>query len=173
MLDFEITVRTPADRLLYEGLPVLAPALDRLGDGALLTGGLAVAAWLDAYPVGLPARATRDVDLGIDRQGLRITGDRAVVGPLLRDLDFRPGYADEQFRFARETDAGLFVVDCLVAKGASRTQPPSVERGMARSLRPGSPTPSRVAPSPCVSRSRTASAGSSSYGQPRSTPHSS
>ena len=62
MLDFQIEVRTPADRLLYEGLPLLAPALDQLADGALLVGGLAVAAWLNAHPVGLPFRPTRDVE---------------------------------------------------------------------------------------------------------------
>lgn len=128
MLEFEIEVRTPADRLLYEGLPLVAPALEKLGDGALLVGGLAVAAWLDAYPVGFPFRPTRDVDLGIDRQALRITRERRVVGPLLRELDFRPGYNEEEFRFARETSAGVFVVDCLVAKGASREQPRSSSR---------------------------------------------
>lgn len=137
MLDFEIDVRGPADRLLYEGLPLLAPALDELGDGALLVGGLAVAAWLDAHPVGLPFRPTRDVDLGIDRRGLRITRDRQVVGPLLRALEFRPGYNDEEFRFVRETSAGLFVVDCLVAKGASREQPPIVETGIPSLAAPG------------------------------------
>jgi len=137
MLDFEIEVRSPADSLLYEGLPLLAPALDELGDGALLVGGLAVAAWLDAHPVGLPFRPTRDVDLGIDRQALRITRDRQVVGPLLRASEFRPGYSGEEFRFARETSAGLFVVDCLVAKGASRAQPPIVEAGMSSLAAPG------------------------------------
>jgi hypothetical protein len=137
MLDFEIEVRSPADRLLYEGLPLLSPALDELGDGALLIGGLAVAAWLDARPVGLPFRPTRDVDLGIDRRGLRITRDRQVVGPLLRALEFWPGYNEEEFRFARETSAGLFVVDCLVAKGASREQPPIVEPGISSLAAPG------------------------------------
>lgn len=137
MLDFEIHVRTPVDHLLYEGLPLLAPALDTLGDGALLIGGLAVAAWLDAHPVGLPFRPTRDVDLGIDRQSLRIGRDRRVVGPLLRALEFYPGHNNEEFRFARETSKGLFVVDCLVAKGASRAQPPIIERGISSLAAPG------------------------------------
>lgn len=137
MLEFEIQIRTPADQLLYEGLPLLAPALDQLGDGALLIGGLATLAWLAAHPVGMPARATRDVDLGIDRQGLRITRDRQVVGPLLSALEFRSGYNEEEFRFARETRAGTFVVDCLVAKGASRKQPPLVEAGMSSLAAPG------------------------------------
>lgn len=137
MLEFEITVGTPADELLYEGLPLLAPALEKLDSGALLVGGLAVAAWIAAHPVGFPARATRDIDLGIDRQALRIGRDQQVVGPLLRALDFEPGYRDEEFRFARETSAGDFVVDCLVAKGASREQPPIVEAGMSSLAAPG------------------------------------
>jgi len=98
MLEFEITVRTPADQLLYEGLPLLAPALEKLDSGALLVGGLAVAAWIAEHPIGFPARATRDIDLGIDRQALRIGRDQQVVGPLLRALDFQPGYNDAPAR---------------------------------------------------------------------------
>jgi hypothetical protein len=60
MLEFEIPVRGEADHLLYEGLPLLAPVLKELGDGAVLIGGLATAAWLTACPVGLPVRATRE-----------------------------------------------------------------------------------------------------------------
>ncbi len=125
MLRCEIPVKSEADRLLYEGLPPLMPVLDQLGEGALLIGGLATMAWLAARPVGLPIRATRDVDLGIDRAILGLRGDRAIVGKLLRAHGFKPGYAEEAFRFARETPAGVFVVDLLVAPGASaRTSGP-------------------------------------------------
>ena len=74
MLRCEIPVKSDADRLLYEGLPPLMPVLDQLGEGALLIGGLATMAWLSARPVGLPIRATRDVDLGMDRAALGLRG---------------------------------------------------------------------------------------------------
>jgi hypothetical protein len=137
MLEFRIDIETPADRLLYEGLPLVAPALAELGTGALLIGGLATAAWLAANPVGFPARATRDLDLGIDRKALGITRHRRVVGPLLRGLDFEPGFGGEEFRFVRNTEAGDFVVDLLVAKGASRERPPLVESGISSLAAPG------------------------------------
>jgi hypothetical protein len=137
MLRCEIDVRSGADRLLYEGLPLLAPVLDELGDGALLIGGLATAVWLTARPVGLPVRATRDIDLGIDRRALGITRERTPVKPLLRKHEFDPGYAGEEFRFARKTSAGTFVVDLLVAPGASRARPPIVEPGLSSLAAPG------------------------------------
>jgi len=137
MLEFEIEVSSPADCLLYEGIPLIAPALDALGTGALLIGGLATAAWLSAHPVGIAPRATRDLDLGIDRQTLRITRSRRVVGPILQAADFTPGFGGEEFRFARETPQGDFVVDCLVARGASRREPPLVEAGMSSLAAPG------------------------------------
>jgi hypothetical protein len=46
MLRCEIPILSDADRLLYEGLPLLIPVLDELGEGALLIGGLATMAWL-------------------------------------------------------------------------------------------------------------------------------
>lgn len=137
MLRCEIPVKSEADRLLYEGLPPLMPVLDQLGEGALLIGGLATMAWLTARPVGLPIRATRDVDLGIDRAILGLRGDRAIVGKLLRAHGFKPGYAEEAFRFARETPAGVFVVDLLVAPGASRAEPPILEPGLPSLAAPG------------------------------------
>jgi hypothetical protein len=137
VLEFEIDVSSPADRLLYEGLPLIAPALDALGTGALLIGGLATAAWLGVHPVGMPPRATRDLDLGIDRQTLRITKGKRVVGPILQAADFTAGFGGEEFRFVRETSAGDFVVDCLVARGASRQEPPLVETGMNSLAAPG------------------------------------
>lgn len=134
---YEITVSGDADRVLYEGLPSLQPVLDRLGPGARLIGGLASAAWLAARPVGVPIRPTRDVDLGIDRVGVGIRRDRAVVGPLLVAQDFASGFGGEPFRFWRETGPGAFVVDLLVAKGASRATPPVVEPGIASLAAPG------------------------------------
>jgi hypothetical protein len=71
MRRYEIPVHSPADEVLYDGLPELAPVLAALGRGALLIGGLASAAWLSSRPVGLPVRATRDIDLGIDRLAAR------------------------------------------------------------------------------------------------------
>jgi hypothetical protein len=137
MLRCEISVKSDADRLLYEGLPLLMPVLDELGEGALLIGGLATMAWLAARPVGLPIRATRDVDLGIDRAILGLRGNRAIVGKLLRAHGFKPGYAEEAFRFAHETPAGVFVVDLLVAPGASRAEPPILEPGLPSLAAPG------------------------------------
>jgi hypothetical protein len=137
MLRCEIPVKSDADRLLYEGLPLLIPVLDELGEGALLIGGLATMAWLSPRPVGLPIRATRDVDLGMDRAVLGLRGDRAIIAKLLREHDFKPGYAEEAFRFARETPAGMFVVDLLIAPGASRAQPPILEPGIPSLAAPG------------------------------------
>ena len=137
MLEFEISVRGEADQLLYEGLPLLAPVLKELGDGAVLIGGLATAAWLTACPVGLPVRATRDIDLGIDRTMLGLRGDRSVVGTLLTEHGFHSGYNGEAFRFAQTTSIGDFVVDLLVAPGASRREPPIIEPGLPTLAAPG------------------------------------
>lgn len=136
MLRSEIKVRTPADRLLLDGLPHLQPVLDELGDRALLIGGLATAAWLTAHPVDLPVRATRDVDLGIDRLALGITRSQARIQPLMRQHEFAPGYDNEDFRFARNVDHGTFVVDVLVAPG-SRANPPPLEPGLTTLAAPG------------------------------------
>lgn len=137
MLRCELSVTGPADRLLAQGLPLLAPVLERLGDGALLIGGLSVTAWLTARPVEMPTRATRDVDLGIDRLALGLAGSKAFVADLLREQEFKAGYSEEAFRFVRETSEGSFVVDLLVAPGASRAQPPIVEPGLPTLAAPG------------------------------------
>jgi hypothetical protein len=137
VLRCEIAVVGEADRLLYEGLPLLMPVLDELDDGALLIGGLATTAWLLNRPVGMPTRATRDVDLGMNRAVLGLQGDRALVANLLKKHHFEPGYAGEAFRFSRSTESGEFVVDLLVAPGASRSDPPIVEPGIPTLAAPG------------------------------------
>ena len=137
MPEMRIDVAGPADRLLFEGLPHLAPVLEALGDGAMLIGGLATAAWIQASDVELPLRATRDVDLGIDRRGLRLSSRVERVQPLLREQGFQPRVGDEPFRFARSTPAGEFLVDLLVAPGASRRDPPLLEADLESMAAPG------------------------------------
>lgn len=137
MLRYEIVVAGAADRLLYDGLPRLQPVLDRLGSRALLIGGLATAAWLEARPVGLAPRATRDVDLGIDRLGLGLRRGEATIAPLLREQEFAPGFGGEDFPFSYDTERGPFIVDLFVARGASRDEPPIVEAGLETLAAPG------------------------------------
>jgi hypothetical protein len=137
MPDLRIDVSGPADRLMFEGLPHLQPVIDELGDSAMLIGGLAATAWIGASDIGLPMRATRDVDLGIDRRGLRLTANRRKVVPLLRDSGFESIGGDASFRFVKETSAGEFIVDLLVAPGSSRAHPPILERGLTTFPAPG------------------------------------
>lgn len=137
MPDLRIDVTGPADRLLFEGLPHLQPVIDELGDGTMLIGGLAATAWIGASDIGLPMRATRDVDLGIDRRGLRLTATHSKVVPLLRDSGFESMGGDASFRFVKETPAGEFIVDLLVAPGSSRADPPIVEKGLTTFSAPG------------------------------------
>ena len=137
MPDLHINVTGPADRLLFEGLPYLQPAIEELGDGAMLIGGLATATWIEASDIGLPMRATHDVDLGIDRRRLRLSANSKKVQPLLRQQGFEPLVGDQQFRFVRDTAAGEFLVDLLVAPGASREDPPLLEADLASLAAPG------------------------------------
>ena len=137
MPTLRIDVTGSADRLLFEGLPHLQPVLESLGNGAMLIGGLAATAWIGASDVGLPMRATRDVDLGIDRRGLRLTANRSKVAPLLRKAGFESMGGDASFRFVRETPAGEFIVDLLVAPGSSRADPPILEEGLTTFSAPG------------------------------------
>jgi len=85
----------------------------------------------------LPLRATRDVDLGIDRVALGLTGRARRVGPLLERHDFSHRAGDEPFRFRRTTGAGDFLVDLLLPKGASRAHPPVIEVGLDSVAAPG------------------------------------
>ena len=137
MLELRILVAGEADRLLFEGLPYLEPVFAELGDGAIVIGGIATTAWIETSNLDLPMRATRDVDLGIDRQGLRLGSSKPRVQPLLREQGFEPLLGDHRFRFERETPAGKFLLDLLVAPGASREDPPLLEAGMPSLAAPG------------------------------------
>lgn len=137
MPTLRIEVTSPADRLLFEGLPHLQPVLESLGSGAMLIGGLAATAWIGASDVDLPMRATRDVDLGIDRRGLRLTASRSKVVPLLRKAGFESMGGNASFRFVKEMPAGEFIVDLLVAPGSSRSDPPVLEEGLTSLPAPG------------------------------------
>lgn len=93
--------------------------------------------WLHLEPIGVPARATADIDLGIDKGNLRLAGDRRVIAPLLEAQDFKPGHADEAFRFRRDFGGRPLLVDVVVAPGASREDPPLIERGLPTVAAPG------------------------------------
>jgi hypothetical protein len=137
MPQLTLNATSRADRLLLAGLFLLQPVLDELGDGVLLIGGLAVAAWLHASPGGLPVRATRDVDLGIDRRALGLTTSRRRIRPLLMRHGFAQRPGDEPFRFVRQTKEGPFSLDLLLPKGASRRDPPLIEAGLDSVAAPG------------------------------------
>jgi hypothetical protein len=132
-----LSVRRPADRALLAGLPYLQPVIEEISDGVLLIGGLATTAWLASSPLELPLRATRDVDLGIDRVALGLTGGARRIGPLLERHEFSRRVGDEPFRFRRATRAGDFLVDLLLPKGASRARPPLIEVGLDSLAAPG------------------------------------
>jgi hypothetical protein len=125
------------DRLVAEGLEELRPVFAELGDAVLVIGGLMTRIWLHLQPIGIPTRATADVDLGVDKRGLRLAGDRRVVAPLLDRLGFKPLAGDEGFRFAKEVRGEPFLVDLGVAPGTSRQEPPVLERGISTIAIPG------------------------------------
>lgn len=110
---------------------------EALGTAALLIGGLMARLWLQARPIGLPIRATADIDLGINRRDLRITGDRKVVEPLLLRAGFNRRPGDDEFRFVKEVDGNPLVVDLLVPSGSSRQEPPEIEDGLPSMAAPG------------------------------------
>lgn len=134
-----IGVTGPADRLLATGLNDLRPVLEGLRGHVLVVGGLMAGVWLHLRPVGdIPARATADIDLGIDRRGLRLTADSVRVQPLLEDREYTPLGGDDGFRFRKEFGPGeTLLVDVFIAKGASRARPPLLERGLATLAAPG------------------------------------
>jgi hypothetical protein len=137
MPELRIDASGPADRLMFEGLPHLQPVIDQLGGGAMLIGGLAATAWIGASDIGPPMRATRDVDLGIDRRGLRLTASRRRVAPLLETNGFQSLGGNASFRFAKKTPAGEFIIDLLVAPGSSRADPPILEADLTTFPAPG------------------------------------
>jgi hypothetical protein len=124
--------------LLVAGLRELSPVLDELGPGALVIGGLMVRLWLHLRPIELPARPTPDIDLGINKRTLRISGTKRVVDPLLREHGFTPGYAGEPFRYSKDLEGlGPVIVDVVIARGASRRDPPLLESGLETVGAPG------------------------------------
>jgi hypothetical protein len=137
MPEFVINVASEADRLLLAGLPHLDAILEKTRDGVLVIGGLATAAWLHSSEVDLPIRPTRDVDLGISRGALRLTSTTQTLRPLLAEHGFQNRTGGESFRFVRQTDAGAFLLDLLLPKGASRDQPPLIEAGLDSIEAPG------------------------------------
>jgi hypothetical protein len=133
-----IGVTGPADRRLVAGLREIAPVLDRLDGAVLVIGGLMVRLWLHAVPIDMPVRPTADIDLGVDRQQLRLAGDRQIVGPLLERFGFEGGYAGEPFRYSKAVDGvGDVLVDVVVPPGSSREDPPLIEKGLESVAAPG------------------------------------
>ena len=95
--------------------------------------------WLHIRPVEeIPPRATADVDLGVDRRGLGLTSSTARVRPLLEDRGYESRGGDEGFRFEKSLgDGATMIVDVFVAKGASREEPPLLEKGVVTLAAPG------------------------------------
>ncbi len=139
ILNIDFPIRGPTDELLLEGLRDLRPVLNELSQGVVVIGGLATAAWLYARPVDLPTRLTPDVDLGINKRVLGLTSRESKLKPLLEAAGFKSGYADEEFRFWKEVGSSqeTFVVDLLVPSGASRENPPVLERDLRSLAAPG------------------------------------
>ena len=140
--DVELTpigVTGPADRQLVAGLREIEPVLAELRPAVLLIGGLMARLWLHAVPLDMPARPTSDIDLGIDKRALRLSGDRRVVGPLLESRGFEPGSFGEEFRYSKEVP-GLedpILVDVVMPPGESREDPPVLEPGLTTVAAPG------------------------------------
>jgi hypothetical protein len=133
-----IGVTGPADRLLVRGLADLQPLFEELHGNVLLVGGLMARVWLHLRPVeGLLPRATADIDLGIDRGGLGLTARSERIKPMLEAKDYRPLPGDEGFRFRKELEGAPLLVDVFVAKGASREEPPILEKGVRTLAAPG------------------------------------
>jgi hypothetical protein len=122
-----------------QGLQDLEPTLQELKGHVLLVGGLMARSWLHLRPVeGLPPRATADIDLGVDRQGLRLTAASTRIQTLLAQSDYHPQAGEETFRFEKQLgDGRTLMVDVLVPKGASREDPPILEKGIATLAAPG------------------------------------
>lgn len=128
-----------ADRLLIAGLEDLRPVLAELRGSVLLVGGLMARIWLHLRPVeDLAPRATADIDLGIDRHRLRLTASSERVRPLLEARDYEPLPGEDGFRFRkRYGEHEILLVDLFIAKGASRDEPPILEKGVSTLAAPG------------------------------------
>jgi len=133
-----IAVAGDADRVLAAALADLGPVLAELRGSVLVVGGLMQRIWLELRPVeSISPRSTADIDLGIDRQRLRLTATSERVGPLLTERGYIPLAGEDGFRFEKALEQGSMIVDLLVAKGASRDEPPILEKGIATLAAPG------------------------------------
>ncbi len=132
-----IGISGEADRLVADGLEELRPVFEKLRGGFLVVGGPMTRVWLHLRPIGIPPRATADVDLGIDRLALRLVGNRRLIAPLLRETGFEPRPGDERFRFVKEIEGRALPVDFGIAPGRSRKEPPLPGRGIATIAIPG------------------------------------
>lgn len=103
----------------------------------LLIGGLMTRSWLLMRDIGLPPRATADIDLGLNRQGLRLSDRSRRIASLLSHHGYDPRGGEEAFRFVKHFDGQPLYVDLLVPKGASRHEPPLLERDMSTVAAPG------------------------------------
>jgi len=127
-----------ADRVVAAALSDLDPVLSQLQGRVLLVGGLMQRIWLHLRPVtGIAPRATADVDLGIDKKGLRLTADSQRIGPLLEERGYEARPGEDGFRFEKRLQHGSILVDLLIAKGASRSEPPILEKGIETIAAPG------------------------------------
>ncbi len=133
-----IAVAGDADRVLAAALADLGPVLAELRGSVLVLGGLMQRIWLELRPVdGISPRATADIDLGIDRKRLQLTATSERVGPLLTERDYTPLAGEDSFRFEKQLEHGSMLVDLFVAKGASRDEPPILEKGIETLAAPG------------------------------------
>lgn len=73
----------------------------------------------------------------MDRKSLNLTASSNRVRPLLAGAGFEQKLGDEQFRFVRETTDGEFLLDLMVAPGASRDEPPILESDIETVAAPG------------------------------------
>jgi len=133
-----LSVAGDADRLVAAALSDLDPVLSQLQGRVLIVGGLMQRIWLHLRPVtGIAPRATADIDLGIDKKGLRLTADSQRIGPLLEERGYEAHPGEDGFRFEKALEQGSILVDLLIAKGASRSEPPILEKGIATIAVPG------------------------------------
>ncbi len=133
-----VAVEGGADRVLASALSELDSVFDEIRGHVLVVGGVMARLWLHLRPLGdFEPRATTDVDIGIDKLGLRLTATSRRIVPLLEGIGYGPMDVEETFRFEKKHEAGLAIVDLLVAKGTSRDMPPVLEKGVTTLAAPG------------------------------------